>query len=396
MRSMNKINGLLLALASVLASGAASGASAQFVVPSDGTDGVFHPTSDVTINLGNAKNGVWSAPADFNLQGVYDAQQWIVVYKFESVYIPEGVTVTFKNHPKNPPVVWLVQGDVRIDGRVSVDGEAAATNVLAHRKPGPGGFRGARFDGLATGGFGWGASNAESIAPAPMPGNAGCFPLIGGSGGSFSACSVLTAGAGGGGAILIASQTKIHGSGGVSSNSYPVNPYFLCGDRSGGGGGMIRLVAPEVSLGYTTATGWTQGRIRIESEQISVASSTPPYSGATLPSPFVFLRGPATPSIRIVSVAGVSASADPNGSFASPTDIVVPTGQVQIVLECTNVPPNATVTVELRSAANTGYSTVVASLQSGDTAQSTWVATGNLGTDLGYATAMARAVVPRP
>ena len=69
---------------------------------------------------------------------------------------------------------------------------------------------------------------------------------------------------------------------------------------------------------------------------------------------------------------------------------------MQIVLECKNVPSNATVQVELRSGANTSYAMVNATFQSGNLEQSTWIATGNLGTSLGYATVMARAVLPNP
>jgi hypothetical protein len=371
-------------------------ASAQFSVPSDGSDGAFNPTSNIQIDLGTAKTATWDTPADYNLQGVYDPEQWIVVYKFTSVNIPANVTVTFKNHPKNPPVVWLVQGDVTINGTVNLDGQLTQAAFPFHKSGGPGGFRGGKGDStITTGGFGWGASNANNGIPSTLVGNAGCFPLVGGSGGSFYNVN-CNAGwwalSGGGGAILIASNTKVIGTGSVLARS---NKTGEC-SSNGGGGGSVRVVAPLISIPTITASGSFNGRIRLEGNSVTVPNTVPAYSGAPLPSNFVFLRHALTPSIRVVSIGGVSAPSDPTGQFASPTDVVVPNPQVQIVLECKNVPTNSTVQVELRSATNTNFTTVNATLQSGNLAQSTWIATGNLGTSLGYATVMARAVLPNP
>ncbi|MEY3143561.1 MAG: hypothetical protein RLY21_2054 [Planctomycetota bacterium] len=364
---------LLIAFASLCAP--AAPASAQFSVPSDGSDGAFNPTSNITIDLGTAKTAPWNTPADYNLQGVYDPEQWFVVYKFTSVNIPAGVTVTFKNHPKNPPVVWLVQGDVTINGTIELVGQLPFS-VFA--KGGPGGFRGAwhGYGGPYTNHFGWGAS---------VPGNAGCFPLIGGRGG----VNGYYGGCGGGGAILVASNTRITGGGTINASG---NSYY----GPAGGGGMVRLVAPSTALYALYATGGSAGRIRIEANSVQIGVTDPPYSAASLPTNFVFLRDTSTPAIRVVSIGGVAAPTDPTGAFASPTDVVVPSEAVQIVLECKNVPANATVQVELRSATNATYSLLNATFQSGDLGQSTWVATGNLGTGLGYATVMARAVLPSP
>jgi hypothetical protein len=299
-----------------------------------------------------------------------------VVYKFTSVNIPSNVTVTFKNHPKNPPVVWLVQGNVTINGTVNLRGNET---LQTFRPGGPGGFRGGNTN-PGTLGFGWGSAAV---------GNAGCFPLIGGTG--RNPHWIGGWGGGGGGCILIASSNSILGGGAVLAD----------GGNTGyenvrGGGGMIRLVAPQVSLGGCFATGFISGRIRVEANSANIPNANPNYSAAPLPSSFVFLRHALTPSIRVVSIGGVAAPADPTGAFASPTDVVVPSPQVQIVLECRNVPSNATVQVELRSAANTNYAMVNAAFQSGNLEQSTWIANGNLGTSLGYATVMARAVLPNP
>jgi len=291
-----------------------------------------------------------------------------------------------------------VQGDVTINGTVNLDGEPAAGSSPSIRRAGPGGFRGGKSSPVVqTGGFGWGASSQANASPSTVAGNAGCFPLFGGSGGSWWAQYDLFSMGGGGGAILIASNTKVIGTGSVTARATSTT------GAPGGGGGAVRLVAPLVTISTILATGGnnvaaagTNGRIRLEGDSITVPNSFPAYSGAPLPTNFVFLRHALTPSIRVVSIGGVTAPADPTGAFASPTDVVVPNPQVQIVLECKNVPSNATVQVELRSATNTNFSTVNATFQSGNLEQSTWIANGNLGTSLGYATVMARAVLPNP
>ena len=98
-----------------------SSAFAQLIIPSDGSDGAFNPVANVEIDLSQAVTGTWSNPSPSSGNGIYDAEKWAIVFKYSSVNIPSGVTVTFKNHPSHAPVVWLVQGSVNIAGTVSVD-----------------------------------------------------------------------------------------------------------------------------------------------------------------------------------------------------------------------------------------------------------------------------------
>jgi len=98
-------------------------------VPSDGSDGAFNPTANVEVDLSQAVTGapgVWGEPwlQPGTGTGVYDADKWAVVFKYSSVNIPSGVTVTFKNHASRAPVVWLVQGNTTIAGTVNLDGQA--------------------------------------------------------------------------------------------------------------------------------------------------------------------------------------------------------------------------------------------------------------------------------
>ena len=106
-------------------------AHAQLVIPSDGSDGAFNPglsPTNVVIDLSQAVTGNWNANNSANAgKGIYDASKWAIVFKYSSVNIPAGVTVSFKNHPTHAPVVWLVQGDVTVNGNVSLNGAADLT-----------------------------------------------------------------------------------------------------------------------------------------------------------------------------------------------------------------------------------------------------------------------------
>ena len=103
-------------------------AHAQLSIPSDGSDGAFNPTTNVEIDLGLATTALWNSPGSGN--GVYDTEKWAVVFKYSSVNIPAGVTVTFKNHPSYAPVVWLVQGNVTIAGELNLGKTGSGCNSL--------------------------------------------------------------------------------------------------------------------------------------------------------------------------------------------------------------------------------------------------------------------------
>lgn len=353
-----------------------------FDVPSDGSDGVFAPTTNTVIDLGLAGTGAWNTPGQGN--GVYDSEQWLIVFKYASVNVPAGVTVTFKNHPKNPPVVWLVDGAVEILGNVRLDCPNGAFAA------GPGGFRGGNSV-LPTSGFGPGAGNRQNLATFDY-GNATCFPLVGGSGGGGVHEFGPILAFGGGGAMLIASNTRVQLAGELTSNS----PTSFLGFS--GTGGMIRVVAPLVDGGgILQARGLGNGalgKIRVEANTVDLAPSTPGYSYVPLGKSFVFLRESVTPSVRVLSVAGVSAPTDPSAGFQQPADLVVGTPNVEVLVECRNVPTNATVKIHFRSAQGDAMSTVTATLQSGDATLSTWIASGSLGTSQGFATVQAEVMIP--
>ena len=367
------------------------GASAAIIVPgADGSDGVLNITVDTVIDLSQAPTGLWDANNTANAgKGIYDPAKWAVVFKYSSVTIAAGKTVTFKNHASRAPVAWLVNGSVSIAGTVSLDGAAGGSRpappVLA--EPGPGGFRGgagyyevgsgvlgsAGFGvggGLRQGGnengFGGSYGTQGDNGPATY-GNPSLIPLLGGSGGAGA--YAYPAGGGGGGAIMIACANTLTIGGTLRANGGNGGQPNLRTGGAGSGGG-IRLVADSFAgAGAVQAIGGSNGyagglgRVRIE----RVANSA---TGAITPDPSLvpltagdtaLLWPPAgAPEVRVVSIGGAAAPTDPRASFGSAgADVALPeTTSTQVIIETTNVEQASQVQVRVAPRAN-GNATVV-------------------------------------
>jgi len=118
---------------------------AAITVPgADNSDGTLHIVSNATvvIDLSQAVTESWDADNTANAgSGIYDSNKWAVIFKYSSVTIEPGATLSFNNHASRAPVVWLVNGDVTIDGTLQLNGGVGGMPpTLA--EPGPGGFRG--------------------------------------------------------------------------------------------------------------------------------------------------------------------------------------------------------------------------------------------------------------
>src|SRR2546426_2846781 len=245
---MSTFRSILLILA-VLIPGVAF---AQVNSRSDGSDGYLNVDSNRTLDLSLSRSDRAYAPQPDSSSGngVYDARRWAVVFKYDSVRI--SGTLGFKNHPSGAPVVWLVKGDVHIDGGIGLSGQGDQGVVIS--TPGPGGFGGGRgyqspttpgSGGLGPGGgvydpaqYGQGGSYGTSNGGSPTTyGNNKILPLIGGSGGAGRQDAANGGGAGGG-AILIVTDGTIFLNGSIVADG---------GSGSGwggsGSGGAIRLVA---------------------------------------------------------------------------------------------------------------------------------------------------------
>jgi hypothetical protein len=368
---------------------------AQLTIPqANGSDGVFNPTgATFTVDLSQAIPGdalTFSNSGGNIGKGIYDSARWVVVYKYSSVNVPAGTTVSFINHPSYAPVVWLVQGSVNIAGTVSVNGKSgvSGTASLIPTEPGPGGFRGGADGpsgpgaglGVAGGGSPYGSGSYNTIY-----GNPQILPLIGGSGGA--GLTANRSGAGAGGAILVAAPGTIQISGSVSalSGSSPD------GSNGFGSGGAIKLIADQVT-GTGTLNAATTGRVRIEANSLagSIVStpSTIRFPPGTSPTLFQSLS---SPTVKIVSVDGMPAPADPTAPLVSAADLSIQKNTpVTIVLRTENF-ATAGAVVAVRIANKYGGATTLnATLQGGGTtALSTWTVSTTLSP--GFVTLQARA-----
>ena len=413
----------------------------DIVVPgANGTDGVLNITANTVIDLSRAVTAAWDSDNSANAgKGVYDASKWAVVFKYSSVTIRSNATVTFKNHASRAPVVWLVSGDVTIEAGsvLSLNGEQGNSD-LRLAEPGPGGFRGSGnpADGVpggagyspgfgpGGGGGGWGGSGFagyggpsdswiwnSTIAPYGyngVYGNPSLLPLVGGSGGGSNRYGNQGGGAGGG-AILIAAQRTLNVSGVVKADGGlgggPWDGNRMSGAGSGGG---VRLIADEVIgggrvqvLGGSYWYNAGPGRIRLERVTTDGAMTFSPQTLSVVP-----LQAGATaqvwlpsngPSVRIVSIGGLAAPADPKANFGGAgADVSLPqTDTVPVVLETTNVEDAASVRVRFSPRFNAQVVEREATLQQVVSASPRVIRwTVDLPTTGGYAAIQARVIRP--
>jgi hypothetical protein len=376
----------------------ASSSFAQLAIPSDGSDGALNLTSGTNlIDLRLAVTGNWTNSNSANAgKGIYDPTQWAVVFKYSSVNIASNAYVIFTNHPTHAPVVWLVSGNVTNNGDVNLDGGAPSNiDPLNLPEPGPGGFRGgARAQtGLGYGcGFGPGGgslNDSGSYSTYHPYGNPQILPLIGGSGGgSYNGCIAFGVnGSSGGGAILIAASGKIVVNGQIHANGN------ADGCTEGGSGGGIRLIADQIlGNGTISAAGIYLGRTRLEANSVSSALLVNPPTIAAAPSPLIiFPDYTSAPVVKVVSVAGLSAPADPLAKMSAAGDdlTLATTNTVSILLQTSNFPTNGTVNVYIKPR-NSAQSILPASFVSGNTNQATWQLTTLLPTS--HTVIQARAV----
>lgn len=348
---------------------------AQWESGSDGSDGAFSPAVSTVVDLSLAASLCdcdgdtqvddpcrWDCSSPVAGRGVYDAEQWAVVYKYTTIDVAAGATITFGMHPSGAPVVWLATGNVTISGTVNLDGEDGlnTTNppvVPYYTRPGPGGFEGGQQGNPGAGSFSsiglgpgsspviaWGcnpngapAAYADSggaecsgTGPGSIYGNVGILPLIGGSGGNQDENPVLGGGGGaGGGAILVSAPALIsfgtagaitaeggNGGGGGSLNG------------GAGSGGAIRLRAETVTMpsgsrlvGRYGTAGYTisgNGRIRVEAGTFN--------NGGTISGSQSFVGAPSAvfpptpPQLYVTTICGQPAPAEPDWGMKT-TDV---------------------------------------------------------------------------
>jgi len=352
-------------------------AAAQFNSGSTGADGGLN-----LVNMGTIVFDPVALGIDADNDGIFH---------FTTVNIGPGVTVQLTvDKLGNRPVYWLASGNVQIDGVVDISGNAGYSAPAARvaAAPGPGGGAGGvgqASNGLPAqpgegfgGGYGYGNSVCSSTLPGdashastgtfcsvPPYGNPFLSPLLGGSGGGGGAAAGSSGGGGGGaggGALLIASSGTLTVSGAVLSNggnggagSDGCNSQFPFG--GGGSGGAIRLIASTVTgNGTLQANGGFRGagcssnvgsfgRIRIESYHQEFSGGASPALAFSAPN--VIFPSANSPTVRVVSVAGVSVPPNPTGSFTVPDITISDGGSVSIEIEAHNIPLGTPVYLKL-------------------------------------------------
>jgi len=343
---------------------------AEITLPADmdnpGVDGdlayVRGSVLPTTIDLDLAQQGVWNGGSGGN--GIYDPDKWAVVFKYSSVNIESGFKINFSNHRSRAPIVWIVSGDVVIDGEINLSGSSGRSGQT-YPEPGPGGFRGgsnAQASAPLSHGFGPGGgigSGASTNADTAIKG--GCYkdtencqsygndlilPLIGGSGGSGTDWGQGSSGGGGGGAILIVATGKITINGRILSlggNAYA---------NVGGSGGAIRLVADEISgTGSldvrTTTNSGGNGRIRIETNSMKEGLETlPPIVPVNISDTVLIWPPLNAPAVSILSVNQIQAPEDPVAGLLSIPDVLLSyTDQIEVLLATSYVASDGIVKV---------------------------------------------------
>ena len=326
---------------------------------SDGSDGAYAPA------------GAPGTVIVFNPTQFTGTQVAANIFNFTTITIPTGVTVKLSGNTLNGPVYWLAQGNVDIEGTVDLsggNGANATTNpfFVVPAVPGSGGYVGGvggvgsqvALPGSGTGGGAAGTASGGQGAGGSFGGNQFLIPLVGGSGGgggynftnSGGSNNFEAGGGAGGGALMIASSTQIIVNGTVSANGG--NGGGAITECAGGGsGGAVRLVSNAITgAGALSATGGTScdgkgssGLIREESASTFFGGSVSGTVTESTPFPLLLpTAGP--PSAQVISINGTSVTPNPN-TFP---DITINTASpVNVVIQTTNIPTTATITLTI-------------------------------------------------
>ena len=338
--------------------------SAQVNSGSNGSDGAFNPTANITINMADHPDGI---------------------YHYTSVNIPVGVFVAFSPNANNTPVVWLVQTSCVISGIINL--VAQPPNGATGGAGGPGGFGGGngQFDknhppssGMGPGAgivptvpdstfYGANASygtngnryTGEQYYWGDTYGNDFLIPLIGGSGGSGSGHFGINhgGGCGGGGAILIAASSTITINSGGSINAAGYDGGVAEGPYGGAGsGGAVRLVASTISgsgsincagLNLNNSTSG-DGRVRLDALANTFGGTI--YGVETRGyQPIIIPALAQQTQLAISSIAGIAVPANSTGTLLNPA-VIIPGQQanpIPVVVQCSNIPLNTSISVQV-------------------------------------------------
>jgi hypothetical protein len=308
------------------------------------------------------------------------------IFHFTTITIARGSILKISELKVHGPVFFLAQGDVVISGAIDVRGDNSPgpTVTATEQIPafaGSGGYSGGlggvfgdqSHQALPGNGLGGGAAgnvDGPRAVGGAFTANRFLVPLIGGSGAGGTNDNGLfgAQGGAGGGALLIASSTKIvlDGGGWADPAQTMLNGGVYArggwgGTRGcGGAGGAVRLVANSIIV---TGSSWAVdtdtpngvlcsvaaqgGFYRIEANTTNFTPGGYSSTSYATSLPFALNLPTAPPAvITVSSVGGVAINANP---FSFPDATINSTGPVPVVINASNLPANATVTLYLFS-----------------------------------------------
>ena len=368
---------------------------------STGADGVFNPGTDIELTL--PPSGIFNfttidIPAGVTVTFAKNANNThVTLLASGDVNIAGTIDVSGGNSPAVNDASQSTDRNPGLGGPGGSDGGYGGLFVSAGDTKGGngrgigGGTRSAgswvqsstttRGCGGGGGGFnGPGSTSGGGTGQCPFVtgginyGTNNFFTLRGGSGGGGAAGggnNVGSGGGGGGGALLIASSGVVSVSGSIVANggnsgNNRDNQGQPGGTGGGGSGGAIRIIATAITgegdiaaLKGTAGTVFLNsgsgvcspqcrggdgapGRIKLEAEDLQRTSNTTP-GYVFSPPRAIFL--PNAPSIRISSVGGISAPANPTGN----RDVVIPgtlsNNTLTVEFETTGVPLGTTISL---------------------------------------------------
>jgi hypothetical protein len=348
-------------------------AGAQFPPFNSHSDG-----TDLALNI-TAPGVTYLDPKAMNIDANGDN-----IFNFTTINIASGSILKISELKVHGPIYFLAQSDVTINGVIDLRGDDSpgSTATAAEQIPayaGSGGYSGGlggihgdpnhqALPGNGPGGGAAGDINTPQAVGGAFTTNRFLVPLVGGSGaGGTNDNGVYgSQGGAGGGALLIASTTKITlGSSGGTVNGL-ANGFIYASGGSGGGrgcggaGGAVRLVTNLISgvnssFGIIVAAGTGNvcksaaqpGFARLETNSFANFSTGNVTGPAVTSLPFSLnLPSSPPPVITVASINGQPFNANP---FSFPDTTINSTTPVPVVIKATNLPVNATVTLYLLS-----------------------------------------------
>lgn len=313
------------------------------------------------------------------------------IFNFTTINIAAGSILKISEVKVHGPVYFLASGDVTIAGVIDISGDNSpgTTATAAEQIPafaGSGGYSGG-LGGIhgdvthqALPGNGPGGGAAGDLNAVSTYAVGGLFtttrflvPLVGGSGGGGTNDNGQygAQGGAGGGALLIASSTKItlasndaSAPDGYNNASIAARGGYGTTRGCGGAGGAVRLVANSINWTGDFATIYLEGNgakgnsgdckaypqggfLRLEGNTVHSIDHINIVGSYVQSLPFALnLPTVPPPMITVASINGIPVNANP---FSFP-DLTINTGSpVPVVVQATNLPVNATVTIYLLS-----------------------------------------------